>query len=177
MKALRSQFPWVHCVCVFFGVFFFCLFCLFFPFIFISWRLITLQYCSGFCHTLTWISHGFTCIPHLESIVKPHWVTLCTLILAALGLLCCFSGLRWWRGEGATLQLQFTGFSSLWRLLLQSTVSGCMNSGAVAHGLRCSAACGTFPDQRSNPCLPCINRQILIHCPTREVSVCACCIA
>ena len=32
----------------------------FFSFIFISWRLITLQYCSGFCHTLTWISHGFT---------------------------------------------------------------------------------------------------------------------
>ena len=31
---------------------------------FISWRLITLQYCSGFCHTLKWISHGFTCIPH-----------------------------------------------------------------------------------------------------------------
>ena len=36
----------------------------FFWFIFISWRLITLQYCSGFCHTLTWISHGFTCVPH-----------------------------------------------------------------------------------------------------------------
>ena len=36
----------------------------FFSFIFINWRLITLQYCSGFCHTLTWISHGFTCIPH-----------------------------------------------------------------------------------------------------------------
>ena len=36
----------------------------FFSFTFISWRLITLQYCSGFCHTLTWISHGFTCIPH-----------------------------------------------------------------------------------------------------------------
>ena len=28
-------------------------FVFFFPFIFISWRLITLQYCSGFCHTLT----------------------------------------------------------------------------------------------------------------------------
>ena len=25
----------------------------FFSFIFISWKLITLQYCSGFCHTLT----------------------------------------------------------------------------------------------------------------------------
>ena len=32
----------------------------FFPFI--SWRLITLQYCSCFCPTLTWISHGFTCV-------------------------------------------------------------------------------------------------------------------
>ena len=30
----------------------------FFHLFFISWRLITLQYCSGFCHTLTWISHG-----------------------------------------------------------------------------------------------------------------------
>ena len=36
----------------------------FFPFIFTSWRLITLQHCSGFCHTLKWISHGFTYIPH-----------------------------------------------------------------------------------------------------------------
>ena len=35
-------------------------------FFFFSWRLITLQYCSGFCHTLTWMSHGFTCIPHPE---------------------------------------------------------------------------------------------------------------
>ena len=40
------------------------LFFFLFSFIFISWRLITLQYCSGFCHTLTWISHGVTCIPH-----------------------------------------------------------------------------------------------------------------
>ena len=39
----------------------------FFSFIFISWRLITLQYCSGFSHTLTWISHGFTCVPHPDS--------------------------------------------------------------------------------------------------------------
>ena len=35
-----------------------------FSFIFISWRLITSQRFSGFCHTLTWISHGVTCIPH-----------------------------------------------------------------------------------------------------------------
>ena len=38
-----------------------------FSFIFTSWTLITLQYCSGFCHTLTWISHGFTCVPHPDT--------------------------------------------------------------------------------------------------------------
>ena len=39
----------------------------FFFFFFINWRLITLQYCTGFCHTLTWISHGYTCIPHPDA--------------------------------------------------------------------------------------------------------------
>ena len=50
----------------------------FFSFIFISWRLITLQYCSGFCHTLTWISHGFTCVPHPDppSGLPPHPIPL-----------------------------------------------------------------------------------------------------
>ena len=33
--------------------FFYCCSLTSYPFIFISWRLITLQYCSGFCHTLT----------------------------------------------------------------------------------------------------------------------------
>jgi len=42
------------------------LYFLFFKFIYFNWRLITLQYCSGFCHTLTWISHGCTCVPHPE---------------------------------------------------------------------------------------------------------------
>ena len=35
-------------------------------FICFNWRLITLKYCSRFCHTLTWISHGCTCVPHPE---------------------------------------------------------------------------------------------------------------
>ena len=26
--------------------------------IYFNWRLITFHYCSGFCHTLTWVSHG-----------------------------------------------------------------------------------------------------------------------
>ena len=47
----------------FFGV------CLYF-----NWRLITLQYCGGFFHTLTWISHGCTCVPHPEPLSRlfPH---------------------------------------------------------------------------------------------------------
>ena len=46
---------YVQCVCIYF-----------FIIIYFNWRLITLQYCSGFCHMLTWISHGYTCVPHPE---------------------------------------------------------------------------------------------------------------
>ena len=35
-------------------------------FIYFNWRLIILQYCSGFCHISTWISHGHTSVPHPE---------------------------------------------------------------------------------------------------------------
>ena len=37
-------------------------------------------------------------------------------------------------------------------LLLRSTGSRRASSVVVAHGLSCSAACGLFPDQGSNPC-------------------------
>ena len=66
------------CLCFlfifFFELFVFLFFPLIFSFIFISWRLITLQYCSGFCHTLTRISNGFTCVPHPDppSHLPPH---------------------------------------------------------------------------------------------------------
>ena len=40
----------------------------FFSFIFISWRPTTSQHCSGLGHTLTWISHGVTCIPHPDNL-------------------------------------------------------------------------------------------------------------
>ena len=50
----------------------------FFFFIYLCWRLITLQYCHGFCHTLIWISHGFTCVPHPEppSHLPPYPISL-----------------------------------------------------------------------------------------------------
>ena len=45
-------------------------------FIYFSWRLITLHYCSGFCHTLTWISHQFSSVQLSRSVMSdslwPH---------------------------------------------------------------------------------------------------------
>ena len=63
----------------------------FFSFIFISWRLITLQYCSGFCHTLTLISHGFTCVP--PSRLPPHPIRLG--LPSAPGLSTCLMHPTW----------------------------------------------------------------------------------
>ena len=40
-----------------------------------NWRIIILQYCSGFCHTWTWISHGCTSVP---PILKPTPTSLPT---------------------------------------------------------------------------------------------------
>ena len=39
----------------------------FYLIIYFNWRLITLHYCGGFCHTFTWVNHGYTCVPHSES--------------------------------------------------------------------------------------------------------------
>ena len=68
------QFNYFICFIVFTTEFSF----FFLPIIFISWRLITLQHCSGFCHTSTWISHGFTCVPHPDppSRLPPHPIPL-----------------------------------------------------------------------------------------------------
>ena len=40
-------------------------------FIYFNWRLITLQYCGSFCHKLTWISHGCTCVPLFQISLPP----------------------------------------------------------------------------------------------------------
>ena len=62
-------FFWESLVC--FLVFFFFLAFFSFSFIFISCRLITSQHFHGFCHTLTWISHGVTGVPHPEPPLPP----------------------------------------------------------------------------------------------------------
>ena len=99
------------------------------------------------------------------------FIYLFTLFLAALGLCCCAQAFSSCGEQGllfvevcgllievASLvaeyrlqarglqQLQHTGSVVVTRRL-QST-----GSLVVAHGLNCSAACGIFPDQGSNPC-------------------------
>ena len=86
-----------------------------FLFIFIHWRLITLQYCSGFCHTLTWISHGFTCIPHPDppSCLPPHPIPLGLPSAPALSL--CLMHPTWAGGR-------FTLDSILVSMLLSQSI-------------------------------------------------------
>ena len=54
--------------------------------------------------------------------------------------------------SGGHSSLQCVGLSLSWPLLLQSTGSRRAGSVVAAHGPSCSAACGIFPDQGSNPC-------------------------
>ena len=74
--------------------------CFFFSFLFFNfnWRLITLQYFGGFCHTFTWISHGCTCIPHPEhpSHLPPHPIPQGHPNAPALSTLSHASNLDWW---------------------------------------------------------------------------------
>ena len=62
-----------------------------------NWRLITLQHYSGFCHTLTWISHGFTCVPHHEPLsqLPSHPIPLGHPSSLALSTMSHASNLDW----------------------------------------------------------------------------------
>ena len=61
-------------------------------------------------------------------------------------------GLSLVAASGGHSSSRCTGLSLSQPLLLQSTGSRRAGSVVVAHGLNCSAACGIFPDQGSNPC-------------------------
>ena len=74
-------------VIVYFIIFFRFYLFIYFSFIFISWRLITLQYCSGFCHTLTIVCDcsperclllGRKAMTNIDSILKSRNITLLT---------------------------------------------------------------------------------------------------
>ena len=86
-----------------------------------------------------------------------------------LGLLFFVRGLSVVAASGGHSSSRCAGLSLSRPLLLRSTGSRRAGSVIVAHGPSCSTACGIFPDQGSN--VPCIGRQILNHCATREAPV------
>ena len=61
-------------------------------------------------------------------------------------------GLSLLAASGGHFSSQCAGLSLSRPLLLRSTGSRRTGSVVVAHGPSCSAACGIFPDQGSNPC-------------------------
>ena len=61
-------------------------------------------------------------------------------------------GLSLVAASGGHSSSRCAGLSLSRPLLLWSTGSRRAGSAVVAHGLSCSAACGIFPDQGSNPC-------------------------
>ena len=61
-------------------------------------------------------------------------------------------GLSLVAASGGHSSSRCAGLSLSRPLLLRSTGSRCAGSVIVAHGPSCSAACGIFPDQGSNPC-------------------------
>ena len=77
-------------------------------------------------------------------------IFLLFLFLAALVLhFCVLSPVA---ASGGHSSSRCTGLSPSRPLLLWSTGSRRAGSAVVAHGPSCSAACGIFPDQGSNPC-------------------------
>ena len=75
-----------------------------FFFSFFNWRLITLQYCGGFCQTLTRITHGCICVPHPT---PPHPIPQGHP--SALG----------WHPTGHVLNCKQKLWSQIWSSLLQ----------------------------------------------------------
>ena len=74
------------------------------------------------------------------------------LFLAVLGLSFCARAFSSCSERGGHSSSRCAGLSLSRPLLLRSTGSRRAGSVVVAHGPSCSAACGIFPDQGSNPC-------------------------
>ena len=92
--------------------------------IYFNWRLITLQYRSVFCNTMTWISHGahVALPPETCSQLPPHLITLGWSRALALSALLHAWNLDWWSVSHMVIYMfQFYSLkSSHPRLLPQS---------------------------------------------------------
>ena len=116
-------------------------------FIYFNWRLITLQYCGGFCHTFTWIIHGCTCAPHPDppSHLPPH-----------LKAIVCYL-----RSHFSHVQL----FATLWTVACQAPLSMGFSRQDYLSGLPCLPP-GDLPNQgikSMSHYVSWFSRQVLYH--------------
>ena len=126
MSSIFSPCLLAICICSLENIKFICCDKLFFynQCIYFNWRLITLRHCSGFCHTLTWISNWCTCVPHPEcpSHLPPHPIPQGHPSSPALSALSHALNLDWWSISHVVIYtFQYCSLkSSHPRLLLQS---------------------------------------------------------
>ena len=85
-----------------------------------------------------------------------HWFKICDgnffFFLWLCWVFVAVRGLSLVAASGGHSSSRCAGLSLSRPLLLRSTSSRCAGSVVVAHGPSCSAVCGIFPDQGSNPC-------------------------
>ena len=131
----------------------------------ISWSWMATTHLERIC--TSWIHPG-SHSTHLCNILSSCAISLTFFIggfflfLKLINLLFIYFWLRWVfvsvRGlslvaaSGGHSSSRCVGSSLSRPLLLRSTGSRCTGSVIVAHRPSCSAACGIFPDQGSNPC-------------------------
>ena len=61
-----------------------------------NWRIVTLQYCDGFCHTSVRIGHRQTCVPSTRNTpLPPHPILPGHLRALSSGSLCYTSNFHW----------------------------------------------------------------------------------
>ena len=102
---------------------------------------------------------GLQCFVQAFSVMEGGgYSSLQYAVFSWYGFACC-------RGWGADAQAEVIARGLLHGLGSCSHGLQRMGSVAVVHRLSCSAACGIFPDQGSNSCVPCIGRRIfnLLH--------------
>lgn len=86
-----------------------------------------------------------------------------------LGGRCTLGFIMIWYFKSKTVDIQLSVIVAQWSA---SGLQQLQHVGpeVMVHGLSCREACGVFPDRGQNPC-PCIIRQILNHCTSREVHI------
>ena len=68
--------------------------CLLKNLIYFNWRMITFQYCAGFCHISVWTGHRYTSVPSIQH-TSPHPILLGCYRARALGALLHVSNSHW----------------------------------------------------------------------------------